>query len=358
MQFGSDLSLDNLEAILDKHSRQLQEMRETGSRSFQLSPKLAAYADDVLVPTPEAGKVWTWNADLQVEFVNITTLRYGTTVPSTDLGNDGDFYLDTVSELIYGPKSGLDWGSPASIQGPQGIAGPTGPTGATGRTILSGAGAPAGGLGDDGDFYLNTSAYSLYGPKASGSWGSPTSLVGPVGAGSGDVVGPAGASDGDFAVFDGSTGKLLKAAASPPGDVFGPATNTDANLATFDGDDSKTIQDSGIAAADVLLASDIGDGVGDVVGPASATDAAIALFDTTTGKLLKDSGKTTANIGAGKQTIWVPASAMVCRARRMVHRAGSVETTTNKIMFSRRLISMRALRNTRNSAVKHAQELG
>ena len=52
--------------------------------------------------------------------------------------------------------------------------------------MLNGSGAPASGLGNDGDFYIDTNNDDLYGPKASGSWGSATSIVqgptGPTGA--------------------------------------------------------------------------------------------------------------------------------------------------------------------------------
>ena len=49
---------------------------------------------------------------------------------------------------------------------------------------MSGAGAPGAGVGANGDFYLDTTAWVLYGPKASGAWpGSGTSLVGPAGPG-------------------------------------------------------------------------------------------------------------------------------------------------------------------------------
>jgi hypothetical protein len=59
---------------------------------------------------------------------------------------------------------------------------------ASGKVIRSGAGAPAGGLGNNGDFYIDSSAWNIYGPKAGGAWGSATSLVGPSGAGSGDMI--------------------------------------------------------------------------------------------------------------------------------------------------------------------------
>ena len=106
------------------------------------------------------------------------TIRSGTTVPAGGLGVDGDLYYKTNTNEVYGPKAGGSWGSPVSIIGPQGV---QGNPGADGKTLRSGSGAPAGGLGVDGDFYINTAASTIYGPKASGAWGSPTSIVGPQG---------------------------------------------------------------------------------------------------------------------------------------------------------------------------------
>ncbi len=71
-----------------------------------------------------------------------------------------------------------------------GMVGPTGPTGATGatgapgtngNTVLYGSGAPASGLGVNGNFYIDTVANYLYGPKAGGAWPAGVSLVGPAG---------------------------------------------------------------------------------------------------------------------------------------------------------------------------------
>lgn len=50
-------------------------------------------------------------------------------------------------------------------------------TGESGTFIRYGSGAPSGGLGVDGDFYLDTLNLDLYGPKASGSWGSATTII-------------------------------------------------------------------------------------------------------------------------------------------------------------------------------------
>ncbi len=56
-----------------------------------------------------------------------------------------------------------------------------GANGTNGHSILSGSGAPAGGTGVDGDFYLDTAATTLYGPKSGGVWPSGVSLIGPPG---------------------------------------------------------------------------------------------------------------------------------------------------------------------------------
>ncbi len=121
---------------------------------------------------------------------NGRTILNGPGAPAADTGSDGDFYVDTAAEDIYGPKTGGAWGSPTSLVGPPGAKGDTGETGAAGKTILSGSGAPDAGLGTDGDFYIDTTALVIYGPKTGGGWGSPVSLVGPQGP-QGDT-GPAG----------------------------------------------------------------------------------------------------------------------------------------------------------------------
>jgi hypothetical protein len=47
------------------------------------------------------------------------------------------------------------------------------------NTVLSGSGVPSAGLGSDGDFYIDTATFNIYGPKTSGAWGSAVSLIGP-----------------------------------------------------------------------------------------------------------------------------------------------------------------------------------
>lgn len=66
--------------------------------------------------------------------------------------------------------------------GPEGPEGPTGPAGPAGNTVLYGTAVPTGGVGNNGDFYIRTTTNFIYGPKASGIWPSGVSLVGPQGA--------------------------------------------------------------------------------------------------------------------------------------------------------------------------------
>lgn len=73
---------------------------------------------------------------------------------------------------IQGPEG------PQGIQGPQGDPGETGESGQDGRTILSGTNDPSSGDGEDGDFWINTDTSTIFGPKSSGDWPAGVSLIG------------------------------------------------------------------------------------------------------------------------------------------------------------------------------------
>ena len=73
--------------------------------------------------------------------------------------------------------------------GAAGATGADGADGADGKTVLNGAVDPTT-EGVDGDFYINTASNEIFGPKAAGVWGTGTSLVGPTGATG--ATGPAG----------------------------------------------------------------------------------------------------------------------------------------------------------------------
>jgi hypothetical protein len=50
------------------------------------------------------------------------------------------------------------------------------------KSVLNGSGAPASATGENGDFYIDTTNWQIYGPKDGGAWGSGTDLVGADGA--------------------------------------------------------------------------------------------------------------------------------------------------------------------------------
>jgi Collagen triple helix repeat (20 copies) len=121
----------------------------------------------------------------------------GTTCPVGDTA---------ISWNQQGPQGLIGPAGPAGATGPQGPKGDTGaqglpglqgapgPVGTDGNTVLRGTGAPDNTVGHDGDFYIDTAADMLYGPKASGAWpATGTSLVGPKGdTGDPGPAGPAG----------------------------------------------------------------------------------------------------------------------------------------------------------------------
>jgi len=56
----------------------------------------------------------------------------------------------------------------------------SGADGADGNTIINGTTSPTSEVGENGDYYLNTTNYVLFGPKSAGAWPSPgVSLKGP-----------------------------------------------------------------------------------------------------------------------------------------------------------------------------------
>jgi hypothetical protein len=142
------------------------------------------------------------------------TVLYGAGAPASALGVNGNFYINTTTNFIYGPKAAGAWPAGTSLVGPQGAQGTAGaqgpqgnpgaqgaqgpqgnpgaqgaqgPQGVAGNTVLYGSTDPVAGTGVDGNFYINTTSHFLFGPKALGTWPTGTSLIGPQG-----VQGPQG----------------------------------------------------------------------------------------------------------------------------------------------------------------------
>jgi hypothetical protein len=100
------------------------------------------------------------------------TILSGTTIPTIKGGNIGDYYLNTSTYDLYGPKTENGWGSPVSLIGADGT---------DGNTMLNGTSDPLTTDGKTGDFFLNTTSNNLFGPKTENGWGTGISMVGPQG---------------------------------------------------------------------------------------------------------------------------------------------------------------------------------
>lgn len=74
----------------------------------------------------------------------------GTADPIAGTGRDGDYYLNKTTNTFFGPKTAGAWGSGTTIIGPTGATGATGATGPAGPTGTTGAQGPAGPTGATG----------------------------------------------------------------------------------------------------------------------------------------------------------------------------------------------------------------
>ena len=85
---------------------------------------------------------------------------------ATALGAVGDWYFRTDNGWVYEKTGATVWTFRRDLTGPQGIAG---------ATWLSGSGVPSSSLGEDGDFYLRTSNSTVW-QKAGGAWSQVADL--------------------------------------------------------------------------------------------------------------------------------------------------------------------------------------
>lgn len=101
----------------------------------------------------------------------------GTSDPSDTLGTIGDFYINLTTDLLFGPKTVNGWGASVSLSQVGSFTQAT--NGATNGQLYNGSGPPSSTLGTAGDFYLDTTAYMLYGPKTATGWGTPIAVQQP-----------------------------------------------------------------------------------------------------------------------------------------------------------------------------------
>jgi hypothetical protein len=143
----------------------------------------------------------------------INTILNGNGAPLNTLGINGDFYIDTRSLMISGPKKNGKWPVARSLQGANGVngidgkngtaaknvttasnvAGPAGPQGERGDKGIDGLPGANGGAGIDG-LPGATGAQGPSGPAGSGATGAqgPTGATGPAGSGATGAQGTAG----------------------------------------------------------------------------------------------------------------------------------------------------------------------
>jgi hypothetical protein len=130
----------------------------------------------------------------------INTILNGKGAPSNTLGINGDFYIDTRSLLISGPKANGKWPSSRSLQGSNGVNGIDGKNGTSAKnvTTASTVAGPVGPQGERGEKGVDGSAGANGGagidglPGAAGAQG-PAGATGPAGSGASGAQGPAGA---------------------------------------------------------------------------------------------------------------------------------------------------------------------
>ena len=142
-------------------------------------------------------------------------------ISSPSSGNATQLQSRAVSASAPATGAALIWSGSTWAPG-QGVTGPTGVAGQDGAQFFAGSTGPASGFGDSGDFWLDTTAGVLYGPKDSGVWGAgiqlesgpagPTGPTGPVST----TLGPTGVT-GAQSTVTGPTGATGPSVTGPTG---------------------------------------------------------------------------------------------------------------------------------------------
>jgi hypothetical protein len=125
---------------------------------------------------------------------------------------------------VAGPQGATGATGAIGPQGPTGTNGTNGTNGINGTAVLNGNTNPVAVTGANGDFYINTLTNTLFGPKANGTWPAGVSLVGATGAtgpigpqGIAGAQGPAGTNGVNGTNGSNGLNALIKTTAEPAG---------------------------------------------------------------------------------------------------------------------------------------------
>jgi hypothetical protein len=127
--------------------------------------------DNVITVVEQVNKVTVSTSGMQGP--RGSAILNGSGLPSNSIGLAGDYYLDTITDILYGPKTTSWPNSGVSIRG---ATGPTGATGQTGYSVYTGTSTPSNSLGNNGDAYIQSTANLIY-SKISGIWTNAQAIV-------------------------------------------------------------------------------------------------------------------------------------------------------------------------------------
>ena len=167
----------------------------------------------------------------------ITTVLNGKGAPSNTLGINGDFYIDTRSLLISGPKKSGKWPAARSLQGANGVNGIDGKNGTAAKTVstASNIAGPVGPQGERGEKGVDGSAGTNGSAGAAGIPGAqgPAGATGAAGSGGTGAQGPAGATGPAGSGATGAQGATGTTGARGETGTVGPSEVTDISIATW-----------------------------------------------------------------------------------------------------------------------------
>jgi hypothetical protein len=143
----------------------------------------------------------------------LNTFLNGLGAPNATNGIDGDFYLDTLSSNLYGPKKKGKWPLPKNLVGPVGPQGPIGKQGSEGKVGDKGASTSSAGTQGTQGIQGPQGTQGTPGPAGSSGPSGGAGIAGSVGATG--APGPQGSPGSAGAPGVGATG--LQGVAGTPG---------------------------------------------------------------------------------------------------------------------------------------------